>query len=95
LLASLVEAIGGATPERCDDGPVVVGGAKLRADTEHRRERGCDGEPTLGLIDLVFEACEALSVRTGLALQYDGEAVRHDQPRPARSTRSWPKDIGL
>src|SRR6266481_184953 len=34
------------------------------------------------LIDLVFEAGEALSVSAGLTLQHDGAAVRHDQPRP-------------
>jgi hypothetical protein len=33
------------------------------------------------LIDLVFEADEALRIGRTLAFQYDGAAVRHDQPR--------------
>src|SRR5262249_40370069 len=44
LLAGLVEAVGGAAPERCHDGAVVVGGAKCRADAEHCREGGRHGE---------------------------------------------------
>src|SRR5215467_14086768 len=32
--------------------------------------------------DLIFKFREALSVRTGLALQYDGAAVRYHQPSP-------------
>src|SRR5215471_395302 len=82
LLAGLVEAVGGAAPERCHDGAVVVGCSEFRADAEHGRERGRHGEPAPMLIDLIFKAGETLSVGAGLALQYDGAAVRHDQPRP-------------
>src|SRR5437879_5429318 len=60
LLAGLVQAVGGATPERGHDGAVVVGGAKLGADAEHGRERGRHREPAPVLIDLVFKSREAL-----------------------------------
>src|SRR5262252_1520877 len=82
LLAGLVEAVGGAAPERCHDGAVVVGCSEFRADAEHGREGGRHGEPAPMLIDLIFKAGETLSVGAGLALQYDGAAARHDQPRP-------------
>jgi len=70
----LVQTVGAAAPQRCHDG--AVGGAKFRADAEHRRERGRHCEPAPVLIDFVFKTREALSVGAGLALQDDGPPRR-------------------
>src|SRR5258708_40227845 len=56
----LVQAVGAATSERRDDGTVVIGSAKLRADAEHRGERGCHDQPSPVMIDLVLETGKPL-----------------------------------
>src|SRR5215470_17093148 len=66
LLACLVETVGAAAPERSDNGAIIVGCAKLRADAEDRREGGRHTQPRPMMIDVILEAGEALAVGAGL-----------------------------
>src|SRR5260370_5368895 len=82
LLPGLIQAVGAATPQRRYDGAVVVGGAEVRADAKHRRERRRHQQPAPMMIDFVLEPGKSLRVGAGLALQDDRAPVRHEQPRP-------------